>query len=340
MLSHLTNDEAKAAFKARLAAQYPEQTLLPVNVLVGWITNGPVVYAVTRGGTTNHNNNPIFAELHRLGYPTPPLVHVSYFTNTTFHHYVPGSLNYVCWTNLMANTNGRTTQIWELRKHPSGWPAQPPLVKWNTNCLMWGMQGLTALSPCWQGEAAPGWVPFTALTRRHGYAVGHGRGRNGLLNNMAGTKVWFLTKENVAIEATVEREAVRTMDQSGRDYTIVLFKKDLPESIEPIRVITYATKVTKYPVALNAPEITFKTEQTGNVSAEISGFTVPTMKGGDSGSPNMIPMPGELVFYGGRTTSPPSHEMQADMDELCRLSGLDPAKYQLQWVDLSSFPSY
>jgi hypothetical protein len=59
-------------------------------------------------------------------------------------------------------------------------------------------------------------------------------------------------------------------------------------------------------------------------------------KGGDSGSPNMLPLPGELVFSGGRATSGPGPEMQADMDELCRREGLDPQRYQMQWVELSS----
>jgi hypothetical protein len=31
--------------------------------------------------------------------------------------------------------------------------------------------------------------------------------------------------------------------------------------------------------------------------------------------------------------------MQADMDALSRSAGLDPAKYQMQWVDLSSYPT-
>jgi hypothetical protein len=54
----------------------------------------------------------------------------------------------------------------------------------------------------------------------------------------------------------------------------------------------------------------------------------------------MLPLPGELVFWNGTSTSGASPEMQSDMDQLCRLQGLDPKKYQLQWVDLSSFPNY
>ena len=76
------------------------------------------------------------------------------------------------------------------------------------------------------------------------------------------------------------------------------------------------------------------------MSAEVPGMSVNTWKGGDSGSPNMLPMPGELVFCNGRSTSGPSPEMQADMDELCKLERLDAKEYQLQWVDLSSYPVY
>jgi hypothetical protein len=46
-----------------------------------------------------------------------------------------------------------------------------------------------------------------------------------------------------------------------------------------------------------------------------------------------------LVFLEGTTTSPPSAEMQADMDMLSRMAGLDPSKYQMQWLNLDSYPT-
>ena len=76
------------------------------------------------------------------------------------------------------------------------------------------------------------------------------------------------------------------------------------------------------------------------MSAEIPGFTVPTWMAGDSGSPVMLPLPGELVFVGGRSTTGPTTQMQADMDELCRQQQLDPKRYQMRWADLSRFPDY
>lgn len=340
LLSGLASDEAKAAFKARLAVEFPLSPMLPLHEFVGWLTNGPAVYTRTRLATTNYNNNPIFIELNRLGYPTPPLVRLDYYTNETFDHFLAGTLNHVCWTNFIGHTNARTAQIWSVRTHPVGWPAKPPAVKWNTKCLMWGMRGLTALSPCWEREEAPGWFAITALTRRHGYARGHNAGLEGFGDQFAGAKVWFLTIGNTVVERSICREVIRTFPVSGRDYTLFLFNEDLPDGISPMKVVAYKTRLAKYPDLPAAPSPLFLTEQTGNMSAEVPGFTVPIKKVGDSGSPNMLPIPGELVFYSGRTTAGPTVEMQGDMDELCRRSGLDPAKYQMQWIDLSAFPSY
>jgi hypothetical protein len=263
-------------------------------------------------------------------------------TNQVFQQFLPGSLNYLVWTNFISHTNGRSVVIWNNRWHPEGWPARAPSVVWNTNCLMWGMRGVTALSPCWQGEGSSGQVPITALTRRHGYTRGHGMGPEGLHKNFAGQKVWFLATDNRMIETTILMEVVRP-PVNGRDYTILLFSRDLPESIEPMRVIGLTNVFAAHPrygYCQGAPFVLFKTEQAGNVSADVPGFMLDTMKGGDSGSPNMLPMPGELVFFGGRTTSGPSPEMQSDMDELCRTEGLDPKNYRLQWVDLSAYPVY
>ena len=54
----------------------------------------------------------------------------------------------------------------------------------------------------------------------------------------------------------------------------------------------------------------------------------------------MLPLAGELVFLEGISTSPPSADMQADMDMLSRKAGLDPRRYQMQWVDLDSYPDF
>jgi hypothetical protein len=83
----------------------------------------------------------------------------------------------------------------------------------------------------------------------------------------------------------------------------------------------------------------FTALQRGYVSAGIPGWNIP-VRGGDSGNPCMLPMPGELVFLKGVSTSPPSAQMQEDMDMLSRKAGLDPRRYQLQWVDLDEYPDF
>jgi len=294
-----------------------QSTQLPGGTnLSSWSTNGPAIF--------------------RIPDPAHPLNALP-----VFDHYRPESLNNLIWTNIIGLTNGRSINIWSVRSHTEGWPAKPPVVQWNTNCLMWGMKGLTALSPCWEDEGSSGQVPITALTKRHGYTRGHGMGSDGFTTNRNGKKIWFVTTNNMVVQTTVRRAVVRTWAGGAkRDYTIVLFNEDLPGSIQPMRVFPVSELDKKYPRQDGAPYPFFETEQTGNVGARIPGFSSNTWKGGDSGSPNILAMPNELIFTSGRSTSGPSAEMQADMDALCRSEKLDPRKYQLQWVDLSSFPSY
>lgn len=271
---------------------------------------------------------------------TQTVAQVVFFTNRDFVRFRAESLIHQVWTNLLDHTNGRSPVIWSERTLPLGWPLRAPIVKWNPKGLMWGMQGLTALSPCWEYQGGVGQTPITALSRRHGYARGHMMGPDGFRKQFAGMRVWFLATNNSLVQVNVAREVVRTMPVSGRDYTILLFNQDLPASIQPIRVCSWQDLSSHYAFFDKVPAPIFRTEQGGNVDAGLPGFTFDINKGGDSGSPNMLPLPGELVFCNGRTTSSPSPELQADMDELCRLEGLDPAKYRLQWADLSAFPKY
>ncbi len=300
---------------------------------LGWATNGPSVGWIYQLTMTSTFTNAEGKVIHR-----PVSKNFTGATNFAFDHLLAESLHYQIWTNLIDRTNGRTTRIWSVRTHPSGWPEKPPIVTWDTNGLMWGMKGLTALSPCWDREGASGQAPVTALTLRHGYARGHSMGPDGFTTVFKGNKVWFVTTNNTVVQATVMRGVVRC--QGGRDYTILLFKDDLPPTIQPMRVLYYTNMLAKYPYGRAPNSVFFGTEQSGHVSAGIPGFIVDTWKGGDSGSPNMLPFFGELVFLSGRSTSGPSLEMQADMDQLCRLQHLDPKRYQLQQVDLSTYPSY
>lgn len=265
-------------------------------------------------------------------------------TNRVFDHILPESLNWFVWTNFIAHTNGKSCVVWSVRSRPTGWPKYPTVVQWNTNSLIWGMKGLTALSPDNEIGIFPGRVPITALTRRHGYTLGHAMRGDHTGVSFAGMKVWFLTTRNQLVQTTIKREIVRTSDVSRRDYTLFIFSSDLPPDIEPMRVIpgreVFSVPGCKYGYVSEWTSVIFQTEQLGYVSAGVPGFTLDTGVPGDSGSPNMLPMLNELVFFSGRTTTGPSPEMQADMDTLSRLEGLDPRQYQMQWVDISAFPTY
>jgi len=227
-------------------------------------------------------------------------------------------------------------RLWLERGHPLDWPKTPPVAIWNTNSVIWGMKGVTALSPCWDGEGAAGQIPLTALTRRHVYTRGHGFGDDGFHPGHNGRTAWFFTRDNKLVEAKVQLSVVRTVMPSRRDYTILLLDRDLPDTIETMPVAAPEDMQKFYPTPTSgpAPHPFFQTEQEGNVSTGVAPLTVNTWKGGDSGSPNLIPLPGQLVFVSGRSTSGPSREMQEDMDELCRRAKLDRTKYQLRWVDL------
>ena len=325
----------------------------------GYSTNGAAVYRMFSFSTTNVTPNPRFGDTNnlprisdtnrlplevierirktRLNQP-PYITNLYTYTNRDFAHFLPGSLNFAALTNVIARTNGRTMMIWSKRRHPLTWPLSAPAVEWNHDSLIWGMKGLTGLSPCWEQEGASGQVPVTLLTPRHAYTRGHGMGPDGFRKTFSGKKVWFVTRQNDVIEARVASAVVRC--EQGRDYTILMFTRDLPPSIEPLRVLSQSDITAYYPWPQGAPPIFLRTEQEGNVSADLPGFTFPTVKGGDSGSPNLIPINDELVFAGGRTTSTPSREMQLDIDDLCTREKVDPGKYQMQWVDMSAWPRF
>jgi len=327
-------------------ASPPPPASQPITNYIGLITNGPAVLELNSVTVTTGITNR-FLPPRLATNPAALRVFPSKFTytNAVFREFTPDSLNYVIWTNFLALTNGRGMTVWSERKHPEGWPAKPPTVRWSTNSVLWGMKGFTGLSPCWQGEGYSGQVPFTALTRRHAYTRGHGVGAEGFNTQMAGDKVWFVTRDQKLVEAVIKRHVTRfSAGTNGvhRDYTIVLFDRDLPETIEPLRVAMPDEVQSKYrsPQRATWPQPIFQTEQVGNVSTGINPLLVNTWKSGDSGSPDLMPLPGELIFLRGRSTSAPSREMQEDMDELCRLQGLNPKKYQMRKPDLSKYPSY
>jgi hypothetical protein len=259
-----------------------------------------------------------------------------------FAGFVAGSLADTIWSSF--HLEGRSTKLWEFWQLPAGWPSTPPVLRWNTNSLIWGYKGMTAISQVCEGEGAFGQGSITALTRRHGYLRGHSMGPSGLHPEKVGVRVWFCTRDNQVIERKVKLLVTRFMDEGKlRDYSILLFDADLPATIEPMRVTDPDKVRRKYLFGDLSHKPVIMTLQggfvSGFVSGGVAGWTVP-VAGGDSGAPRMLPLAGELVFLEGISTSPPSADMQADMDMLSRKAGLDPRRYQMQWVDLDSYPDF
>jgi hypothetical protein len=140
---------------------------------------------------------------------------------------------------------------------------------------------------------------------------------------------------------TVAAHAVRTAGVGGNgfDYGIVVFTEDVPDSITPLEVMSASDFAIYYYNTEDIPFLWFGTEQNGHYAAAAGGspmFEYPLFKGGDSGSPNMIPSPdNKLVFFSGRQSSGPTSAMQADIDALSILVGINPNAYRLQWYDMS-----
>jgi hypothetical protein len=270
--------------------------------------------------------------------PTPGIVGDVLEISNRFAGFVPGSLANAVWTGF--HTNGRSMNMWEFWQLPPGWPTNPPVLRWNTNNLMWGRRGMTAISQVVEGMGSFGQGEITALTRRHGYVRGHGMGPNGLDPTRVGRRVWFCTRDNQVVERKIKLLLIQARENgSTNDYSIILFDADLPPGIEPMRVVDPEKLRRKYFIGDISHRPIFMALQEGFISTGIAGWTVP-FRGGDSGAPMMLPLPDELVFYGGLTTSPPSAQMQADMDMLSRRAGLDARKYQMQWVNLDAYPDF
>jgi hypothetical protein len=241
------------------------------------------------------------------------------------------------WTNFIAHTNGRTMEIWSERSLPDGWPNVPPVLAWNTNSLLYGLDGFTAISQCNEFQGSPGQVPATLLTRRHAYVRGHGLGDAGLATRLARQRVWFCTADNTVVTMTIAAEMIRlgTIADEFYDYGLVAFSEDAPATLTPMSVLSAANVETYYSATPDLPFMFFGTEQEGHVSAQVPPFVYPLMKGGDSGSPNMIPTPDNvLVLISGRSTSGPSLQMQADIDALSAYLGLNTNNYRLRWYDM------
>lgn len=255
------------------------------------------------------------------------------------------SLAEAVWTNYIAHTNGRSMRLWSQYTLPAGWPTSAaPVLVWNSDSLITAYSNYTGISQCWEGQGNRGQVPMTLLTPRHAYTRGHdvgapSDGRPHILSHYVGKKVWFVTPANRVVEARIANWLTRRGYSSTNrdlehycDYSLVIFSKDLPRDITPLKVMSRTDYMKLYASDTNWPHVIFKTEQGGHVSTGVPPFICNTWKGGDSGSPDMLPIGHWLVFFEGRSTSGPSEQMQADMDTLTRSQGLNTNRYHLDWI--------
>jgi hypothetical protein len=233
--------------------------------------------------------------------------------------------------------------MWSTRAYSAGFPDTPPILAWNTNSLLYGRDGFTAICQCSEFEDSPGQLPVTLLTRRHGFMRGHGQSAVGLqTNGLAGKRLWFCTASNTPVQMTIAAQFVRLGALSNGpfyDYGLVIFTQDVPDSITPISVISVADFQTYYYNTPDIPYLTLGTEQNGHCATGaglIPPFIYPLLKGGDSGSPDMLPSPdNKLIMFSGRGISGFSPQVQADIDTLSLWLGLNTNNYRLRWYDLN-----
>ena len=148
-----------------------------------------------------------------------------------------------------------------------------------------------------------------------------------------------MTRDNQVVEARIANWLTR-LGHGGTngnaadycDYSLVIFSNDLPDSITPLKAMSPAVYRRLAGSDTNWPRVMLQTEQSGRVSSGIPPFACETWKGGDSGSPDLLPIGDWLVFIGGRSTTGPTDQMQADIDTLTWSQGLDPRRYQLDWI--------
>ena len=187
----------------------------------------------------------------------------------------------------------------------------------------------------------------------------------------AGQIDYYVDTNGVVVPAVIMAETgwcngFKAPDGSYNDYSLVIYSNDVPASVEIMPVQTLAAFWAKMPHAPCVRMFTnptppfaqfclrvtalpdFETCQHGNVET-LKGFggvdcpqACGTWCGGDSGSPDMVPLPSGLVFYQGRSTSGPSAQMQWDIDRLTTncTTTLSITNYQLTWANLSKYPDY
>ena len=210
----------------------------------------------------------------------------------------------------------------------------------NPASITYRKRGLTALSIA-QFNGTQNHL--CAVTRRHAIAIAHwGDGPA-----MDGTIVWFMGTNGVVHGLrTTNCFADLSLRKTNEDMVIVQFTEDLPPDVETMRVFGPLTNSWRGFAAYFSPS---------NVPGHLPAFLFcqhgyvghggqrhpngAIGDAGDSGSPTFTIYGNELINIGGMSP-PPSPLMQRKIDDMCRSSGLDPAKYQLQVLYFTNYPKW
>jgi hypothetical protein len=243
----------------------------------------------------------------------------------------PDTLEAQLWSSYQTATNGHD------EGYIGSWGSNGTNLTWNTNSVIYGLTGFTAISP-WCSINGPQ-IQRTALTKRHLYSRGHDRGEVDQLSTN-GEVISFYSTNNVRFTATEIARITRLGSQG--DYTISLLDQDLPSWVSPMRILRadqFAALMTNgyYPPAgvNNSQGLLLGTCQHGYVGFACcsSIFTGHSMWiAGDSGAPNFYLLNRELFFVSGRSTSAWNTNMLADMNTLTAWAGLSTNNYQPQFL--------
>jgi hypothetical protein len=278
---------------------------------------------------------------------------------------VTNSLAFSIWTNVQARCRGKSSNRFidaDRAFTPDGSNAPP--LHYDTNSALWGWRGMTAVMAYNSYQAKyqywPWRQPWTLVTRRHAYSAGH-QGQvcppDVVATNWGLCNIWYLSADNVMHKVKIQSAISTTCFNTNfprsawlGDMAVCQFDRDLPASIETMPVVKSPdTKTWSYsgrlrlimdvhqPDPCSAWVPVFLTDQHAVLWMTAAGIwpSWPWWKGGDSGSPQLIPMPdGRLVLQGGTSGTVNSIVMQEFVDKLCLATGLDTNRYRIETVEL------
>jgi hypothetical protein len=262
---------------------------------------------------------------------------------------LPGAFNVwpVINTNIYANTNGRVMEYYSTNGFTG--PTTAPVTVRNTNSLIYGAQGFTAITvhnTLTGPEPAFGQIQGTALTKRHVIVRGHHLGATGNIGTNGSMQMWWVTSSNTSIARTVQGGIGfdSSVGAPFRDYTLLLLSSDLPDSIEPVSIIRWSDFLIYLPLT-NRFHLFFSCQHnklSTLYESSLGGFTHNSYVGGDSGSPNFVLLPHptrrfRLALYGITSGSRWYDDMTASLNNLTVWGGLNTNSYQPDFVDLSDY---